>query len=770
MKKLMIAMGMATSMALCASAAATYTTLNTGTGFEGLTVGNNLNTQLDDSGTSSGSLYWYSSAAVDGAVDSLIAQDAEDAQNATKYLSVDESEPLYRNAEVDAQGAVVAQNLTVSNVYFQADVQFTASDAESSSAGSLVTDGDKILVWLRGTEGGETNLIITAAEALGNTTQTDYVVTGIDAIDTTVWYTLCIEATTAEAGGTTVAAFTVKLCEKGGTLTALTATADEGATTTSTFYSLVDSGTAAATITCAGFKGTGAIDNLDFGTFAEEVVNYYEVNGTGYATFADALAAATTAGNATISLLQNVTLTPGTQAEGLQIDEGDVTLDLAGKVITSDGMTIAIYGGSLTITNSTETVGSVETTDADELACSIYNEATLVIKGGKYLGEVYTDETAGGTMAVYDADGNAASLQLDASGYYVITSGEVTTYGITITTPTNGTVSTSPATTAAEGATVTITAIPDTGYAVETITVTAADESPVEVTNGAFTMPAQEVTVAVTFAPSTVQVDVPTAVTDLVYDGTVKTGVVSNAGYTLSGTWEATDAGNYTATATLNTGYVWSDSSTDAKEIAWTIAKATATVELSLSVTSATYDSAKTTPGEYATPTVTAQGLTEGTDYSGAWDKTEVTSEGGTFTYTVSPVDDSNYTFTSVSATLTITTGGGSSYPSYIDTTDTALKAKYDAWAQAQGVTDGEDYKDAFLLNCATDAETVAAAKAAFKFTSITIDSTGKVTTATTTGYGDSTYNGTVTVKQYSDPACTTESETGTFFKAILSL
>lgn len=112
----------------------------------------------------------------------------------------------------------------------------------------------------------------------------------------------------------------------------------------------------------------------------------------------------------------------------------------------------------------------------------------------------------------------------------------------------------------------------------------------------------------------------------------------------------------------------------------------------------------------------------------------------------------------------------GGSYPSYID--DTTKQTKYDTWksdmaAAGVDVGDGTAYEDAFLLNC-KPAE-VEAAKAAFKFTSISYDTTQKKWVATTTtGYNERDYNGTVTVKQYSDVGCTTESETGTFFKAVL--
>ena len=69
------------------------------------------------------------------------------------------------------------------------------------------------------------------------------------------------------------------------------------------------------------------------------------------------------------------------------------------------------------------------------------------------------------------------------------------------------------------------------------------------------------------------EVEAPVANTGLIYDGTEKIGVNEGTGYTLSG-YKNTDAGNYTAQATLAVGYVWSDGTSDAKEIAWSIEKA----------------------------------------------------------------------------------------------------------------------------------------------------------------------------------------------------
>ena len=66
----------------------------------------------------------------------------------------------------------------------------------------------------------------------------------------------------------------------------------------------------------------------------------------------------------------------------------------------------------------------------------------------------------------------------------------------------------------------------------------------------------------------------PTAATDLVYNGSEQTGVKAGTGYTLTGTVKATDAGTYTATAKLKSGYRWKDGTTAAKKITWSIVRA----------------------------------------------------------------------------------------------------------------------------------------------------------------------------------------------------
>ena len=65
----------------------------------------------------------------------------------------------------------------------------------------------------------------------------------------------------------------------------------------------------------------------------------------------------------------------------------------------------------------------------------------------------------------------------------------------------------------------------------------------------------------------------PTPKKDLVYTGDEQEGIIEGEGYTLTGN-KATDAGSYTAIATLNDGYKWNDGTRESKKIVWSIDKA----------------------------------------------------------------------------------------------------------------------------------------------------------------------------------------------------
>ena len=162
---------------------------------------------------------------------------------------------------------------------------------------------------------------------------------------------------------------------------------------------------------------------------------------------------------------------------------------------------------------------------------------------------------------------------------------------------------------------------------------------------------------------------VPTAATGLVYDGTEKTGVAAGTGYTLSGTYAATNAGDYTATATLEEGYVWADTTTEAKSINWSIAADDgATVDVTLSADIAEYSA------QLAFPTATATIGGNAVAGTPVWDPATITepAAGATNTYTVTfTVTTANYAGSTGTATFKVyKEAEGGDYPSYIPTED----------------------------------------------------------------------------------------------------
>lgn len=73
--------------------------------------------------------------------------------------------------------------------------------------------------------------------------------------------------------------------------------------------------------------------------------------------------------------------------------------------------------------------------------------------------------------------------------------------------------------------------------------------------------------------PGPASIPVPTANAGLRWTGAEQTGVNEGTGYTLTG-HKGTNAGNYTATATLEPNYQWTDGTDTPKTISWSIAKA----------------------------------------------------------------------------------------------------------------------------------------------------------------------------------------------------
>ena len=129
---------------------------------------------------------------------------------------------------------------------------------------------------------------------------------------------------------------------------------------------------------------------------------------------------------------------------------------------------------------------------------------------------------------------------------------------------------------------------------------------------------------------------------------------------------------------------------------------------------------------------------------------------------------------TDVAAPFAVTimlTKAAPEYPSDWPATDAETKAKFAEWVAGKGAgaqLDTDAAKNAFLLNCTVDEEPTEAA--AFKITAFT-GTKESVVTPTANTKGDD-FNGAVTVKAFSDVACTTEvepaSQAALFFKAFL--
>jgi len=77
-----------------------------------------------------------------------------------------------------------------------------------------------------------------------------------------------------------------------------------------------------------------------------------------------------------------------------------------------------------------------------------------------------------------------------------------------------------------------------------------------------------------------ISISVPTG-SNFTYDGNSHTGVSEGIGYTLGGDITKTSAGDYTATATLDSQHKWSDGTTGVKTITWKINKRAITVKAS---------------------------------------------------------------------------------------------------------------------------------------------------------------------------------------------
>lgn len=259
-------------------------------------------------------------------------------------------------------------------------------------------------------------------------------------------------------------------------------------------------------------------------------------------------------------------------------------------------------------------------------------------------------------------------------------------------------------------------------------------------------------------------VAVPTAATGLVYDGTEQTGVAAGTGYTLSGTYAATDAGNYTATATLENGYIWSDSSTEAKSINWSIAaKTDATVVVALTADIAEYTA------QLEFPTATATIGDAAVAGNTAWDPATISEPeaGATNTYTVTfTVTTANYAGSTGTATFKVykAAGGGSNWPTGWNggTEPASMAEAFDDWIAAGNDPTAENAEAAFLVGVDVDDYTSDFAAASISIVGGKIVITGN--------YNLSSVNGALAVKMGNAPNALGEPTAVTAVEGAISL
>ena len=193
---------------------------------------------------------------------------------------------------------------------------------------------------------------------------------------------------------------------------------------------------------------------------------------------------------------------------------------------------------------------------------------------------------------------------------------------------------------ASGGGTDTFTVQPNTGLSAGNYTATVK----VSGTGTGVTEQSFDVQFTVT-APAT-SIAVPAANTGLVYDGTKQTGVNAGTGYTLGGVYEATDVGavDYTATATLKTGYKWDDNTTGVKTINWNISKRTPIVAdfIFTTPTDLTYDGSDKTASVTLRSPLTKSGAITPTYMKGGSVVAE-TKDVGTYTVKIDVAGGDNF-------------------------------------------------------------------------------------------------------------------------------
>lgn len=725
-----------------------------------------------------------------------------------------------------------------SGIYFDTMVQFTATDIAPTPSQDdklivwLYGSADEDSAF-----GIGTNLVVTAgylSDSSNTAVPSNYVVTTASAIEPNTWHRLTIKSIKSiTTDGSKVAGFVVFIDGvavateeakgvEGSAMTSLNATAGKWNNTNNLFPSLVTKKDSAESLSAVALEGTGMIDDISFtstapafaadaptvviswgdgvdsvqykvgsGSFVDVVngatitlesagtitvaANYangyvadawlfngaettetsFNVNApstieiaakqqlitAGGETFAsvEALVAwlnsdAQSGFTGTIKLLGNVNV--GKTSEGglpeiLMIPAGrNVTLDLAGHNLCGTNAAtqaaVATMGGTLTIINSTTTIGHISMVSDEELSTyAVYAaDGTINITAGFIDGAVVAvDQDEDGTPGVINLTG----------GSYVAADGKTETFYLA-------------------------------GYVSTGYTASYADNY-WNVTPGEGPGPDPE--------PTTYALTIPKV--------TGATAAVTKDGVAVADHTKIAEGTTVVVTWTASEGYKITAGATE------TITMDGNKVATAPTVKAIQYATVKITPVDNCTITVKNGNADVATD-----DKFDI-DDMVDLTVTRTPAAgfvldncaaeevlrlDEAKTYEITAAVKPVSSG--KTYPTYIPAgASEATKAKFDAWSTSKAGGDRDTASanmDAFLLNVAPEAAAVAAEKANFKVTAITVNADGSVTVTTTTeNSSKEPYNGTVKVKGKvnltdSNATWVEKNATHKFFKAFLEV
>lgn len=266
MKKLMIAMAIAGAVGFAQAGLNT-----TNADFESENLG------MFNIGSGEGTEWAAAAEDMDGGsvTTAIVTNDTPAAEvGGSQYLKLDGVTELARNA--NSEDYTQPYEIGSGKVYIDTLVKFTITEDDAPVPG----DGDKLCIWVK-ENGGTTNLMVTAGyvDAQMNTTATNYITSyTFDGDLNNTWYRLIVEVIPGIDQEGIFQGFKISVGEAGSSLTLVTSTESKYAcsdsplteTESEIFPSLFDinsKGQETTTkISSVAFKGTGAIDNLQFTT------------------------------------------------------------------------------------------------------------------------------------------------------------------------------------------------------------------------------------------------------------------------------------------------------------------------------------------------------------------------------------------------------------------------------------------------------------------------------------------------------------------------